>query len=183
MRELNLDGNLLTDIHGMPNLHALKTLRLNHNQLTSGSSNGSATPNATGAGARTARESDVGLGMLTSLETLELGHNQLTELPSLRLGQLSQLKVLLLQSNELQRVEGLHDLTQLRELCLDRNKIKGLDPASVSSLTSLRELRMEEVGLRSLSNLAPLPQLQTLLLGSNRVAELSELEKLMHLQT
>ena len=40
-----------------------------------------------------------------------------------------------------------------------------------------------QVGLRSLSHFAPLPQLQTLLLGSNRVAELIELEKLLHLQT
>jgi len=185
LRELNLDGNLLADIHGMPPLASLKSLRLNHNQLVSSPPLGAATPNGSSREAAMVAAGgahDGGFGSLTALEVLELGHNQLTDLGSLRLRPLQQLKVLHLQCNELQRVDGLHDLSQLRELVLDRNKIKGLEPTSLSTLTSLRELRMEEVGLRSLSHFAPLPQLQTLLLGSNRIAELLELEKLLHLQ-
>lgn len=64
----------------------------------------------------------MGLSALTNLEVLQLGHNQLTDLPSLKLRALVHLRVLHLQSNELQRVDGLQDLSQLRELLLDRNK-------------------------------------------------------------
>ena len=129
LRELNLDGNLLTDVHSLPRLEALRSLNLNHNCIVS-----SAPP-----------ESGSGLASLAQLEVLQLGFNQLTELASLRLSALPQLKVLHLQSNELTRLDGLGSLSQLRELVLDRNKIKILESSWLSGLTSLAELRVEEV--------------------------------------
>jgi len=165
LRELNLDSNLLVEVHTMPYLPALTILKLNHNLIHS-----TAPPEDAGK--------EAGLSSLTALEMLQLGYNQISDIPSLRLHVLHSLKVLHLQGNELVRVEGLQNLTQLRELVLDRNRIRQLDAGSLSSLCSLRELRLEENGLRSLEQLSPLPQLQTLALGANRIGDINELEKL-----
>jgi len=171
MRELNLDGNLLMEVQSMPRLPALRILRLNHNLIQS----------ATGDSLVENRGTDLGLASLGALEVLQLGYNQISDVPSLRLHHLHNLKVLHLQGNELQRIDGLQSLHQLRELVLDRNKIRQLDPTSLCSLANLRELRIEENGLRSLEHIGPLPQLQMLSLGSNRVSDLAELEKIAHL--
>ena len=171
LRELNLDGNLLMEVHSMPRLPALTILRLNHNLIQS----------AAGDAAGPSGGKERGLASLGALEVLQLGYNQITDVPSLRLHFLHNLKVLHLQGNELQRVDGLQSLQQLRELVLDRNKIRALDPTSLCALANLRELRIEENGLRCLDHLGPLSQLQMLALGSNRVSDLGELEKMAHL--
>ena len=92
-----------------------------------------------------------------------------TDLSSLNLHMLPELKVLFVQGNDIVRVEGLNSQSKLRELVLDKNRIKFVDADAFSGLTNLRELRMEENGLRSLSNFN-LPNLQSLYLGLNRVA-------------
>jgi Leucine-rich repeat (LRR) protein len=122
--------------------------------------------------------SDRGFYACPNLEVLQMGYNQISDLSLLGLSILTNLKVLFLQGNEIQRVEGLQNNHDLRELVLDKNKIKGLDPHSLTSLSRLRELRLEENGLRSLSNFHNLLKLQSLYLGYNRISEIGELERL-----
>ena len=178
LRELNLDGNLISEVGTLPRLPALNVLRLNNNVITTPPSSAPLPGESNGINGPEAR---IGLASLHALEVLQLGFNQIADLPSLRLNSLPGLKILHLQGNEIQRVDGLANQQQLRELVLDRNKIKALDPSSLNQLTNLRELRMEECGLRSLANFAPLPLLQALFLGGNRIGELNEIDRLIHL--
>ena len=173
LRELNLDGNMIPDVHHLPRLPALNVLRLNNNVI-------STAPEGRGASAA-AESAGIGLATMSALEVLQLGFNSISDVGSLKLNALSGLKILHLQGNEIQRVDGLSSQQQLRELVLDRNKIKALEPASFAALTNLRELRMEECGLRTLANFGPLPMLQALFLSGNRIAELTEIDRINHL--
>jgi len=203
LRELNLDGNLIASLHGLPRLPGLTVLRLNNNLVStsadqtvshsshSGSNGRSGGRNVLSSGSSNVvtvdgegdlcGNSSTGLASMQSLEVMQLGFNQISDLAAIRLHLMPSLKILHLQGNELQRVDGLESLPHLRELVLDRNKIKTLDPGSLASLNGLRELRMEEVGLRSLAHFGPLPLLHALYLGGNRIAELIEIDKLAHL--
>ena len=58
----------------------------------------------------------------------QLGYNQITDMASLKLGHLNELKVLFLQGNEIAKVDGLEGCHELRELVLDKNRIKFVDP-------------------------------------------------------
>ena len=120
LRELNLDNNMLTSIAGLHKLNKLTVLRLNHNRIrnlgtysglsptkTERLSNTDKTQTATGG---------VGLSGLTSLEILQLGYNHVTDISTLNLHLLPEMKVLFLQGNDIVRVDGLSSCFKLREL-------------------------------------------------------------------
>jgi Leucine-rich repeat (LRR) protein len=49
-----------------------------------------------------------------------------------------ELRVLYLQGNDIQQIDGLDGCPQLRELVLDRNKIKKLDPRAFVNIQVFR---------------------------------------------
>ena len=71
------------DTRAIPRLPALTVLRLNHNLITS--AGGEVPPDG--------RHKERGLAALAALEVLQLGYNQVTDVPSLRLHYLHNLKV------------------------------------------------------------------------------------------
>jgi len=170
LRVLNLDNNMISDLSSMIGLTALAVLRLNHNRVE----------HLVPERPRHATEAPppTGLMTLTSLEVLQVGFNDIHSLAACRHLNLVNLKVLFLQGNDINKIEGLERMTSLRELVLDKNKVRHVDFGAMVSLINLRELRMEENGLKSLSNLVPLPRLQALHLGANRVADMADLDKL-----
>jgi Leucine-rich repeat (LRR) protein len=147
------------DLSGLSGLTSLAVLRLNHNRVEAL------------ALEKPKGQTDapmVGLATLTALEVLQVGFNDIHSLAACRHLNLINLKVLFLQGNDIQKIEGLERMVALRELVLDKNKVRHVDFGAMVSLVNLRELRMEENGLKSLSNLVPLPRLQALHLGTNR---------------
>eukprot|EP00762_Andalucia_godoyi_P006959 ANDGO_08261.mRNA.1 Internalin-I len=173
LRELVLDGNLVSDIEPISKLRGLQVLRLSRNRIEMS--------NASYAAGR----GHVGkyLEQLSALEVLDLSYNAISFIPGLHLHRLSRLKSLILSGNEIVKIEGLENLVQLRELYLDKNKIRQVDGSSFASLVNLRELRLEENALKQLDNFRPLSRLQSLHLSCNRIMELSELDKLVELRS
>jgi Leucine-rich repeat (LRR) protein len=163
LRELNLEGNLLTHCRGLGSLKALQVLRLSNNRIVSTEMQ-SVSSQADGLSA---------LG--STLQVLQMANNRITSIAGLHLGRMNELRVLYLQGNEITNIDGLDGCPMLRELVLDRNKIKKLDPRGFYGLQNLRELRLEENGLRTCAGMPQLPRLQLLYLSSNRLADLSEI--------
>ena len=185
LKELNLDGNSLSDVSALRVLPHLSVLRLNRNKLGS-----KERPLFGGEplrdGGRTLAEDmndDQPPPICNSLSVLQLGGNRIAHVGALGLDQCQKLRVLFLQDNDIQRVEGLEALVELRELVLDRNRIKYLDADVLAKQEALRELRLEGNGLRSLANLGPLPGLHSLHLSFNRISDVAELECLSELKS
>ena len=185
LKELNLDGNSLSDVSALRVLPHLSVLRLNRNKLGS-----KERPLFGGEplrdGGRTLAEDmndDQPPPICNSLSVLQLGGNRIAHVGALGLDQCQKLRVLFLQDNDIQRVEGLEALVELRELVLDRNGIKYLMRDVLAKQEALRELRLEGNGLRSLANLGPLPGLHSLHLSFNRISDVAELECLSELKS
>lgn len=126
---------------------SLKTLDISHNCLKS------VTP---------------GLGELSVLQELNLSHNKLESLAGAKLHQLSKLRVLNVQSNQL---EGLPDnlcrLEMLRLLNLESNKISIL-PVNIGQLVNLRELLLKSNHIVTLPDtITDLPKLEILHVSDN----------------
>lgn len=116
--------------------------------------------------------------------TLSLSFALLDEVPE-SLGQLSQLKVLDLDGNQLTNLpESLSQLSQLQTLVLSTNQLYEL-PKWLGELSQLRALHLSDNQLSTLpESLGQLSQLQELYLGGNRLTELPKsLRQLSHLQT
>lgn len=164
LASLNLEHNSLSSFSGLIYLNNLKVLCLNHNRIEC---------------MHHVKDRPPPNRVLQSLQVLHLAYNGITDLIPLQLGQLSSLRALFLQGNEIVHVQGLDGLESLTELVLDRNKIKNLNESSFVSQFNLRELHLEENRLKELSHLnSTLPSLERLYLGMNRLQEFSELEKL-----
>lgn len=170
LRELNIDGNPVTDIRSVGPLSKLLVLKANRSKID------------LEKGMLADPDSGGGIASMPHLQVLELGHSGLTDISFFANFPLPALRILHLPGNEISKVEGLSHLEQLRELVLDKNKVKQIDEHSFEGLRSLRELRMDDNGLKSLANIGPLPRLRALHLALNRIAELSELEKLRNLR-
>jgi internalin A len=118
-----------------------------------------------------------GVSRLTNLTVLNLRQNQIQRINGLE--QLTQLKKLDLSANELDEIKGLEQLTQLTELYLDSNllvKIKGLE-----KLTKLTHLGFGSNQLAEIKGLENLTQLTHLYLSNNQLAEIKGLENLTQL--
>ncbi|KAM9239165.1 LOW QUALITY PROTEIN: leucine-rich repeat-containing protein 9 [Leptosomus discolor] len=109
---------------------------------------------------------------LQSLEDFPLGYNGIAYMAQLQLSRLKNLEILVLQSSQ---IEGLEGLQFLQELVLDCNSIKEISQGFLASQNSLLTLHLENQ-IRKLIHLQPLVKLQRLFLDSNRIQESSELK-------
>lgn len=125
--DLNLSANLLTSATGLYALDSLHVLCLNGNRLSAAENGIFATPKPGSNEGREGRESSAIVGVaagvsegeatiLPSLRVLQLGGNGIPNIPMIRLTHFAGLRSLFLQSNQIQRVEGLSCLSSLREL-------------------------------------------------------------------
>ncbi len=73
-----------------------------------------------------------------TLQVLQLANNRITSIAGLQLLRMPELRVLYLQGNDIQQIDGLDGCPQLRELVLDRNKIKKLDPRAFVNIQVCR---------------------------------------------
>lgn len=77
--------------------------------------------------------------MGATLQVLQLANNRITSIAGLQLLRMPELRVLYLQGNDIQQIDGLDGCPQLRELVLDRNKIKKLDPRAFVNIQVWRD--------------------------------------------
>jgi len=182
LTSVNLEHNNLTNFGGLIYLINLKVLCLNYNHIESvtGKSKTNHMINAPHAKI-THDDSEFNSPLLEKLEVLHLGFNGISNMASLQLGRLRNIKTLFLQGNEISKLEAIGGLTELRDLVLDKNKIKSFSEGSFVSQWKLTELHCEENRLRELSNMEHLVNLQRLYVGLNRIQESSEIEKLERL--
>ena len=122
---------------------------------------------------KTLRSIDTWLSTCSGLRELYLSHNKISEVPE-DLKCLSNLKVLELSNNQLQRIPGaaLSEWTNMEYLNLGCNRLLEI-PDEVERMSSLRVLRLSDNSLRQLpSAICRLYKLQTLTLSKNRLVAL-----------
>ena len=122
---------------------------------------------------KTLRSIDTWLSTCSGLRELYLSHNKISEVPE-DLKCLSNLKVLELSNNQLQRIPGaaLSEWTNMEYLNLGCNRLLEI-PDEIGRMRSLRVLRVSDNSLRQLpSTLCRLNKLQTLTLSKNRLVAL-----------
>ncbi|PFH33327.1 leucine rich repeat-containing protein [Besnoitia besnoiti] len=170
LRELRLDGNLLTTLAGVAQLPKLEVLRVNRNRMEiKGSSLGG-----------DASEDTLPFPLL---QVLDLSFNCITDIRDLQGYQWRRLTVLHLAGNAICSIEGLEELHALRELDLSHNKLRRCLPGCFQSLKRLERLNLERNGLKSLSNISPLPSLKVLNVSRNRIKEVLEVANLADLSS
>jgi Leucine-rich repeat (LRR) protein len=96
------------------------------------------------------------------------------------LDKITGLKHLLLQRNELKRIEGLDKLTGLKVLNLSRNKINKIE--NLTNLTKLEELILSHNEVTKIENVDCLMNLKSLVLDNNKIFEIENIEKLSNLE-
>jgi Leucine-rich repeat (LRR) protein len=102
-----------------------------------------------------------GLEAFSNATVVNLAGNALA---TIDVGGLTQLEVLILGINTLERVTGLSQLSSLRMLWLGRNRLEAVD---VSGLRRLEDVRLDDNRLTSIHGLGDSPELRTLFLGQN----------------
>lgn len=112
------------------------------------------------------------IGNLSQLKYLSLNRNQLNTLPS-EIGELTQLEQLDLGTNQLSELpSGLWNLSQLQDLVLDRNQLQNV-PSEIENLTQLRTLDLSDNQLSDIPlETGNLSQLTLLNLSSNQLSEI-----------
>lgn len=112
------------------------------------------------------------IGQLSQLRQLYLQDNQLTTVPS-ALGQLSQLQQLYLQDNQLTTLpSALGQLSQLKELLLSNNRLSAL-PETIGRLSQLQYLFLSNNRISVLpETIGQLSQLRLLYLDNNQLTSL-----------
>nr|XP_043908558.1 leucine-rich repeat-containing protein 9-like [Solea senegalensis] len=193
LHTISLDHNNLTSFSGLIYLPNIKVLYLNYNHIESILPRQKTQAHLTKKHSLYGNVHSSGYGqhsnkenvpvvclepLMSSLEVLHLGHNGISCLTHLELSRLTNLKVLYLQDNKINHVEGLQGLRQLKELVLDRNHIKALSKNSFIAQNVLEELHLVGNRIRELNYLYPLTKLRKLFLGINKLQTLLELEKL-----
>jgi len=170
LRELNLSSNFITDVTCLRHLPNIAILVLNSNKLAGArfvkplERGPDESVNLSPAAQHAKSKKGRGSAPLSfpNLEALYLGGNGISNIPALGLAGLESLRVLHLNGNDIQRLEGLHGLPSLRELSLSKNRIKFVEPGAFQGLATLRSLNLEENYLKQLSNLGGLTSLQRL---------------------
>ncbi|XP_046860865.1 leucine-rich repeat-containing protein 9-like [Xenia sp. Carnegie-2017] len=178
LRSINLEHNNLTNFGGLIHLINLRVLCLNYNRIESVFPKKKTFANQKRQQNDDVTSPEIFTPVLEQLEVLHLGFNGISNMKSLQLSRIPNIKALFLQGNEISKVEGLQSLTELRELVLDQNRIKTLSETSLIGQRKLIELHLEENRLRNLSNFEALLNLQRLYLGMNKIQDMCELQKL-----
>jgi hypothetical protein len=117
------------------------------------------------------------LAQLTQLKGLELNDNQIQDISPL--AQLTQLTTLDLEGNEIQDISPLAHLTQVKGLFLGINQIQDISP--LAQLTQLTRLGLNHNQIQDISPLAQLTLLERLLLNGNQIQDISPLAHLNQL--
>jgi internalin A len=112
-----------------------------------------------------------------SVVGLSLSLCKLSNLPSLTLEKLTQLKILVLTNNQINDISALEKLTLLIELYLNNNQIS--DISALEKLTLLKTLVLTNNQISDISALKKLTLLKTLVLNNNQISDISALEKLI----
>ncbi|KAJ5244374.1 hypothetical protein N7489_004470 [Penicillium chrysogenum] len=170
LTEIFFVQNKISRIEGLEELTAIKNLELGANKI---------------------REIE-NLETLTALEELWLGKNKIVEMkvrsyhpkylkevekltPSQNLDNLSNLRIISIQSNRLTKITGLSALPKLEELYLSHNAITEL--AGLESNETLRVLDFSNNQVSHLEHLSSLKNLEELWGSNNQLASFEEVER------
>lgn len=156
IKELDLDGNHLTEISPLKNLKGLTKLCLSNNSIFDISP----------------------LQELTALQYLEIANNHIRQIASL--AALTNLIELGLSLNQIRAITPLKKLRKLKELDLGGNKIKTI--TALSCLNNLKTLNLSANNIENLTALKKLKQLRYINLNSNKVTDISALAELTQIQ-
>lgn len=83
-----------------------------------------------------------GILLLSRLSFLNLGHNRIKLIPDFAFVQLTQLKCLVLNNNQISNVAFLSDLPELNTLILSHNCIASIPEKSLENCVNLRKLNL-----------------------------------------
>jgi len=116
---------------------------------------------------------------LKKVEILNLAHNRIGDSTEV-LAELTNLKYLSLNDNNISFLPPLDSLTQLLQLVLDNNQIQDLQP--LTGLDGLELLSISHNGLSDISLLANIGRVDTLDLGQSKVSDLSPVREIPDLR-
>jgi hypothetical protein len=116
---------------------------------------------------------------LVNIQQLYLGCNQIDHLSS-QIGSLTNLRVLDLSDNRIQKIENLNRLTNLRVLNLKCNHITVME--GMENLSNLEELNLNINQIKKIEGLENQINLRDLALGRNRIERIESLDNLENLQ-
>ncbi|KAH7713295.1 leucine Rich Repeat family protein [Aphelenchoides avenae] len=152
LTRLILEGNHITEIHGLDALVNLESLSISFNFL----------------------KKIEGLSNLVKVKILGLKDNMIEKIEGL--DTLVNLEELVLSGNRIKAIEGLENQHSLRELCLARNRIRKLE--NISHLTQLRMLSIGANRITKLENLDTLAELEELYVAEQGIDTLDGIQKL-----
>ena len=157
LSELNLDGNLISDISFLKNMSILKTFSIANNMVK-----------------------DISiLESLTNLRKLNLSNNLISDITSL--ASLTALRTLDLSYNLIESIAPLSVLTSVSELNLAGNTVKQLD--SIARLSKLETLVLSDNPIQYLSVLSNFNVLTALNIDGTSVSSLAEIAGIETLTT
>ena len=120
----------------------------------------------------------VGLDKLTGLKHLLLQRNEINRIESLE--KLTGLKVLNLSRNMINKIENLTNLTKLEELILSHNEVTKIE--NLDCLMNLKSLILDNNKIYEIENIEKLTKLEVLNLNHNRISEIKNLNSLIKLK-
>lgn len=158
LRDLDLEGNRISDIHNLASLTKLKKLYLWKNEITNISA----------------------LSSLVNLERLHLSNNNISELQPI--SSLKNLTDLFADGNKIEDISPLSKLAQIHELQLADNLIQDITP--LASLDTLAEINLANNPIADFTPVQTLAKLKYLDISNTNLTDLEaikELEGLTHL--
>ena len=179
LKELDLGYNQLTDATEVGHLTGLTQLFLHNNELYGQPSLTSLFAAFQGSEEEPSENGRIPstFAQLTNLKVLWLDGNQLTDISPLE--NLTNLGFLALTDNQLTDISPLENLTNLGFLALDGNQLTDISP--LENLTTLRDLGLRNNQLTDISPLENLTTLKYLWLSGNQLTDISPLENLTNL--
>ena len=169
----------ITDLTGLEQATALRTLDLRGNQISDISSLSSLTQlNVLAVRWNSITDFSV-LANLTNLRSLNIRDNPISSISFL--SSLSQLTSLSFGSDQIRDISVLANLTQLSSLSLSGSQIRDITP--LAGLTQLRVLSISGSSVSNISVLANLTQLGWLSLDHNQISNISVLARLTLLRS
>jgi len=194
--ELDLSNLHIADFDGIeevPNIHAVRSLNLSHNEISLLHPNNFKALTALQHLDLSFNKISIirpnTLKNLTQLRTLNLSHNYMTHLDRDGFRGLTTLKKLSLSCNRLEwlGLDAFHSLENLTKLDLSNNKLQLISPGILKPLTNLTSLNISHNNFTIIHShtLYPLRHLEYLDASNNRITRITDdtLYGLKHLQT
>jgi len=108
-----------------------------------------------------------GVNKLSKLNVLNLSQNSIESIEIGLLSHLNQLKALILNDNQIRRMEGFGGLTSLNTLVLSKNKIEDIE--GYQNLKNLKKLSLSHNKIKAIPNMKELFELSELKLNKNLI--------------